>query len=179
MKEYREYKLKFDERNLVLLECDYKDVDEVTDEVDLLISDNTANVLLKKQIASVYKINILNYEEILFKIKKQLELKTKADVLKLIMKRDKIVIDFILNNCDYEELSNIIAALAVFSDSCSYKKQEMLLVIDSELFEQFKSISVHQLFKLFSQEDFDDKAYCFKPHFYFLRKAFLSVEKHF
>lgn len=178
MQKFRQYKIDFKNRDKVLLELDYVETDEVSDEVDLLIDNDIGYILVKKPINGTYTVNVRNYEDLLFKIKKQLELRSRTDVLKLILDRDKKAIDFILFSCNQIELFNIMAALAVFNDSYFHRTNKLTLVINEELFEQFKATSVHYFFKIFFGEEIDDKVYKFKQYFYFARRVFLEIEKH-
>ena len=177
-KKYRKYTIAFENRDLVLLELDYEKINDVPDEVDLLIDNDIGQILVKKPINNAYTINVRKYEDLLFSIKKQLEVRSRTDVLKLILDRDQKAIDFILFSCNQIELFNIMAALAVFNDSYFHRTNKLTLVINEELFEQFKATSVHYFFKVFVGEEVDDRMYKFKQYFYFARRVFLEIEKH-
>lgn len=79
--------------------------------------------------------------------------------------------------CSDYELLNIVAALAVFSDSYLFRKKELVLIIEEELFEEFKAIPIDQFFKIYDGQEIDDKVYRFKPYFYFAREVFKEIEK--
>lgn len=177
-KQYRKYTIAFENRNLVLLELDYEKIDEIGDDVDLLIGNDIGQILVKKPINGTYTVNARTYEDLLFSIKKQLELRSRTDVLKLILDKDKKTIDFILFSCNQIELYNIMAALAVFNDSYFHRTNKLTLVINEELFERFKAVNIHYFFKVFFGEEVDDYVYRFKPYFYFARKVFKEIEKH-
>lgn len=136
--------------------------------MDLLVSSNDF-IIDAKPINKIYEIDVATYQDLLFAIKKKLGLRTRTDVLKLILDKDKIAIKTTLDFCNWSELQHLMAALAVFSDSYLHRLDKLVLIIEEDKADAFEMLDIHYFFKVYYGDEKDDRLLRFPPWYYFAR----------
>lgn len=145
--------LKFEQRNKTIEELEYVKAEKIESDIDLLYCLNCSDLEIKqsKKIDEIISFHVKEYKALLIFLKKQLNLDSVNELLKLIINRDEKVINFLFEHCSKKELEYILAALVVHADSCCFDKKELVLYIELKNYEA-KDITVHEFFKIYKNK---------------------------
>jgi len=171
---YYEIDISFKNRNRLISECFKKMTTKISDKTDLIMDDFHSDIFAILPIENIVSIDLQTYRETLFRMKKILNLENSNEVLKLILKRDKAVVETVIKECTEIELKYVLAALTVFSDTYINRRDKLRILISKNRYEEFKDAYVHHFFRVYHVTLTDERMLKFPEWLYFARKIALK-----
>ncbi len=154
---YIRIEMKFKNRERMLVQEKKKIVKSISNDADIIVSNQIDCYNNIFPVDNIVLFDIHKYREVLFRMKKMLNLCRINDVLKLIMKRDKCTLRALMKELSFVDLRNVLGALVVFTDSYFVGNDKLIVVMSEDACEQMKDIRVHHFFRIYTRELKDER----------------------